>query len=77
VELAKENFAADQALSGLSSSQTTATDPNGDKDLNDDGIDDPDPSVNGIRSGVVAVTPNSEPTDEPGLLAAWLTITAI
>ena len=67
VEVQAVNFGAGGALNGLYSTAFTALNPNTDQDDEDDnGIDQPNPSATGIRSGIVSLNPNTEPTGEDG-----------
>lgn len=68
VEINPSNFSGNRPLVGYLSSTPTEANPNSDVDSNDNGIDNPDPAANGIRSGVVTLGPNaSEPTGESDL----------
>lgn len=61
------NFAPGGPLSGLNSSDPTEADPNADSDLNDNGINTANPAVDGIRSGLITLAYDTEPTDEVDL----------
>ncbi len=67
VEIDKASFGAGQPLEGAVSSTVTEADPNVDGDTNDNGIDNPTPATNGIRSAVVTLGPGGgEPTGDLG-----------
>ncbi|MEZ4706973.1 MAG: SdrD B-like domain-containing protein [Caldilineaceae bacterium] len=59
------NFAADGPLADLRSTNTSEPNPNDNGDSNDNGIDDAQPTANGICSEVVTLTFDSEPLNEP------------
>lgn len=61
------NFAVGGPLSGLDSSGPTEGTPDSDGDMNDNGINVPNPAATGIRSGVVTLAYNNEPTNESDL----------
>jgi hypothetical protein len=61
------NFAVGGPLRDLNSSDPTESSPDSDNDLNDNGINVPNPVATGIRSGVVNLAYNSEPTNENDL----------
>lgn len=61
------NFAANGPLANLTSSEPTELVPNDDVDLNDNGLNDDNPVVNGIRTGVISLAFNNEPVDETDL----------
>jgi hypothetical protein len=61
------NFAASGPLAGLGSSEPTETTPNSDIDSNDNGLNDTNPTGNGIRSGVVTLAYDTEPVNETDL----------
>ncbi|MEM6699693.1 MAG: SdrD B-like domain-containing protein, partial [Bacteroidota bacterium] len=66
VYIQEENFQANGALENKLSS-SGVSDPDDDTtDDDDNGIDDPDPSTNGISSPVVTLSPGDEPIDEAG-----------
>ena len=65
VQVAPSNFQAGGALFDLVSSGPTEVNPNSDSDSNDNGIDDPDPQVNGIYSGVIILAIEAEVQGEP------------
>jgi hypothetical protein len=66
VEIPKENFAPGKPLAKMISSLPTEINPNADRDLNDNGLNSPNPQETGIRSGVVDLTPDQEPIGEEG-----------
>ncbi|MEZ4864274.1 MAG: SdrD B-like domain-containing protein [Caldilineaceae bacterium] len=61
------NFATGGPLHDLNSSDPTETNPNNDGDLNDNGINVANPAVSGIRTGVITLTYDNEPTNETDL----------
>ncbi|MGJ3237549.1 MAG: SdrD B-like domain-containing protein [Anaerolineae bacterium] len=61
VEVDPSNFGAGQPLESLNSSTGATTTPT---DSNDNGVDDPDPVTNGIRSNTVMLDRDSQPTGE-------------
>ncbi len=61
------NFAVGGPLHDLNSSDPTESTPDSDGDMNDNGINVPDPAATGIRSGVVTLAYNTEPTNETDL----------
>jgi hypothetical protein len=65
VEVAASNFALGGPLAGKVNSAFTEADPNLDVDQNDNGINSTEVFTKGIRSGVVTLTLNGEPTTEP------------
>ena len=64
VEIDSSNFAPGGPLEEHVSSTPTETSPDDDGDINDNGLNGTDPTVDGISSGVVTLTPNGEPTGE-------------
>ncbi|WP_165774607.1 SdrD B-like domain-containing protein [Candidatus Viridilinea mediisalina] len=67
VEVVRENFAVGQPLEGLFSStglNQSAT-PNNNRDDDDNGIDDPSPWDNGIRSGIITLGDGPGGANEP------------
>jgi len=58
------NFAPGGSLDGALSSAVTETNPNADQDLNDNGIDDLTPSVNGIATSPFILNLGLEPVGE-------------
>jgi uncharacterized repeat protein (TIGR01451 family) len=68
VVIPASNFQAGGPLEGSFSSSGPGQEaaPNSDGDSNDNGIDNPNPAVNGIRSGTVTLAAGTEPTGEPG-----------
>lgn len=58
------NFGANGPLLNLSSSEPTESTPNDDIDINDNGLNDDSPAVNGIRTGIITLAYNNEPVDE-------------
>ena len=64
VRVAASNFASGQPLAGLSNSTPTEIVPDGDGDLNDNGLPELDPASEGITSGPVTLVLVSEPTAE-------------
>ncbi len=67
VHIDASNFALGGPLAGLSSSDPTEANPNTDGDLNDNGINVPNPATNGVRTGVITLTYDDEPTNEVDL----------
>jgi len=61
------NFAEGGPLHNLDSSGPTEATPDSDIDLNDNGINVDNPSVTGVRSGIVTLDYDTEPTDEVDL----------
>ena len=61
------NFAVGGPLHNLNNSDPTESVPDNDGDLNDNGINVPNPAVTGIQSGVISLTYNTEPTNETDL----------
>ncbi len=59
-----QNFALGSELAGYVSTLTTEPDPNTNGDNNDNGLDDPDPTVAGIRTGGITLTLGQEPTTD-------------
>ena len=66
VELVKSNFLAGGAIPTFTSSDLTQADPNTDILGDDNGIDDPNPGTNGIRTGVITLGPGNEPAGDLG-----------
>ena len=68
IEVEASNFAGGGPLQGLLSSTGALqeNDPNADVDFNDNGVDDPMPEVNGIRSNPIVLAFETEPLGEPG-----------
>ncbi len=64
VRIPAAEFATGGDLAGCLSSEPTELDPNADGDNNDDGVNNPNPGVNGINSGPVVLIGNSEPANE-------------
>ena len=62
VEILSTNFSTGN-LAEMISSRPTEDDPDDDNDRDDNGIDDNDPASNGIRSGIVTLSVNAEPTE--------------
>jgi len=58
------NFATGGPLAGLNTSEPTESNPDNDGDLNDNGLNVPTPAATGIRSGVVTLNYDTEPTNE-------------
>ena len=67
VEVAASNFQTGGVLEVYLSTRVTQADPNTDTDSDDNGIDDFNPATNGIRSNVITLSPNIEPTSEVDL----------
>lgn len=61
------NFAIGGPLHNLSNSEPTESTPDSDGDLNDNGLNVPNPTVIGLQSGIVHLAYNTEPTDETDL----------
>lgn len=61
------NFAPSGPLQSLNSSEPTEVLPDGDGDLNDNGLNEQAPAINGIRSGLLTLNYDSEPIDESDL----------
>jgi len=59
------NFQPGAPLEGTDSSVPTEIDPNADMDINDNGLNNPQPTVNGICSGVISLIFVQEPINEP------------
>lgn len=59
------NFAVGAPLNGLSSTTTSEANPDDDGDSNDNGVNAPDPGVNGVCSNVVNLVFFTEPMNEP------------
>ncbi len=72
VRVSPSNFALSAPLANLMSSQTTESVPDGDQDLNDNGLDSPAPGTHGVQSGVLTLAMTGEPVGESdlGLLAS-------
>ena len=64
VEIPALNFVSGRPLYGYYSSSPTELSPDGDLDRNDNGLNDPNPELNGIRSGLVTLESDSEPLTE-------------
>jgi subtilisin-like proprotein convertase family protein len=64
---AASNFLAGAPLSGLISSVPTEGDPDADGDRNDNGVNNPAPSQNGLCSAPITLAYTSEPTGETDL----------
>ncbi len=67
VWLDASNFGTAGPLRNLTSSEPTEILPDGDGDLNDNGLNETEPTTRGIFSGVVTLDYNSEPIDEADL----------
>jgi len=59
------NFAPGGPLEGALSSPVTELNVNADQDLNDNGLDDPTPELNGIATSPFILSLGGEPTNEP------------
>jgi len=59
------NFQPGAPLEGTDSSVPTEIDPNADMDINNNGLNNPQPTVNGICSGVISLIFVQEPINEP------------
>ena len=68
----ESNFAAGGPLEGLNSSGPTETNPNDNVDLNDNGLNNATPEINGICSNAITLVYFEEPINEPdsGLLGS-------
>jgi protocatechuate 3,4-dioxygenase beta subunit len=64
VRIDANNFQPGKPLAGLRSSGPTESDPNSDVDVNDNGVNDANPSANGIQSGLVRLGYKTEPQDD-------------
>jgi uncharacterized repeat protein (TIGR01451 family) len=64
IRVAPSNFAAAGALQGCASSVPTAANPNNDADHDDNGINDTNVPLNGIRSGLITLQAGTEPTND-------------
>ncbi len=64
VRVAASNFTGTGALLGCVSSSGAQPDPNTDTDNDDNGIDNPNPAVNGISTGIISLIGNTEPTND-------------
>jgi len=64
VLISPSNFQAGGPLAGSFSSGPTEANPDDDVDLNDNGIDDPNPALNGIVSGPITLAVGGEPSDD-------------
>jgi uncharacterized repeat protein (TIGR01451 family) len=67
VEVDASNFGPGGILGGTISSVITDGNPNSNVDQSDNGLDDPDPAVNGIFSGSINLAYGAEPTTESPL----------
>ncbi len=67
VEIAASNFQTGGVLEVYLSTRVTQSISNTDIDSDDNGIDDFNPAINGIRSSTVSLAPNTEPTSEVDL----------
>lgn len=61
------NFAVGGPLHNFNNSDPTESVPDNDGDLNDNGLNVPNPAVTGIQSGVISLAYNTEPTNETDL----------
>ncbi|HMV84251.1 MAG TPA: SdrD B-like domain-containing protein [Blastocatellia bacterium] len=64
VRVAALNFLPGGALAGCLSSTVTNATPNSDIDNDDNGVDNPNPAVGGVVSGVTTLSVNGEPTND-------------
>jgi hypothetical protein len=64
VRVAPGNFAGNGALAGCVSSTPSDATPNNDEDNDDNGLDNANPAVNGIASGLITLSGGGEPSTD-------------